>query len=282
VTQVRLVTANLLHGTALDGEVREAALRDAIQNLATDVLAVQEVDRNQPRSRNVDQPAMIAEASGLPHWRFIATVQGTPGPGMTWRPAIGDDGTQLDGPTYGLALFCRWPVLAWHVLRFPAARVGMPLKVAGRPGLVPIPDEPRAAVAGVVDGPDGLWTVATTHLSFVPGRNVRQLRRVTEWLAGFPGPRLLLGDLNVPGGLPTAATGWHDLVRVATYPSWRPRVQWDHILADGAATPAVSSATAVHLGLSDHRALRAILDLADWITQPAVPRMRRWARGGRR
>jgi endonuclease/exonuclease/phosphatase family metal-dependent hydrolase len=281
VTRVRVVTANLLHGTALDGEVREADLRAAVGGLAADVLAVQEVDRHQSRSHNVDQPAIVAAASGLAHGRFVATVQGTPGPGTTWTPAVGDDGTQLPGATYGLALFSRWPVLAWHVLRFPAARVGMPLKVAGRPGLVPIPDEPRAAIAGVVDGPDGLWTVATTHLSFVPGRNVRQLRRVTDWLVRFPPPRLLLGDFNVPGALPTAVTGWHDLVRAPTYPSWRPRVQWDHILADGSVPPGLYTAGAIHLGLSDHQALMADVELAEWIAQPVPVRIRRWARTAR-
>jgi endonuclease/exonuclease/phosphatase family metal-dependent hydrolase len=282
VTRVRVVTANLLHGMARDGGVREADLHMAIAGLGADVLAVQEVDRDQPRSHQVDQPAVLTAASGLTHWRFVPAVWGTPGVGTSWTAATdADDEPQMPGPTYGIALLSRWPVRAWHVLRFPPARIGMPLRVAGQPGLVPIPDEPRVAVAGVLDGPEGLWTVATTHLSFVPGRNIRQLRRVTEWLTRFPGPRLLLGDFNVPGGLPSAVTGWHDLARTPTYPAWRPRVQWDHILADGAVPPGVLGSVAVDMGLSDHRALSADIDVTAWGTQPIVVRARRWARTGR-
>jgi endonuclease/exonuclease/phosphatase family metal-dependent hydrolase len=283
VSHVRVVTANLLHGMALDGTIRETDLRTAIASLAADVLAVQEIDRLQPRSHRVDQPAAVAAASALAHWRFTPAVRGTPGPGTTWTAATEADGAQVEGPTYGIALFLRWPVRAWHVLRFPPARMGLPLKVAGQPGLVPIPDEPRVALAAVVDGPEGLWTVATTHLSFVPGRNLRQLRRVTEWLARFPGPRLVLGDFNVPGAFPSAVTGWHDLARIPTYPSWRPRVQWDHVLVDGAVPPTVLDSQAVDLGLSDHRALAADVDITDWSVgaQPAPLRARRRARSGR-
>jgi endonuclease/exonuclease/phosphatase family metal-dependent hydrolase len=39
-------------------------------------------------------------------------------------------------------------------------------------------------------------TVANTHLSFVPGWNRVQLRRLTRDLRGFPGPRVLMGDLS--------------------------------------------------------------------------------------
>lgn len=269
MSQLRAVTANLLHGMALSGQVRPDDLRRGVAGLEADVLAVQEVDRNQPRTGGADQPALIAEATGLASYRFLPSVLGTPGPGERWTAAETEDGGLVDGPSYGLALFCRWPVREWHILRFAPSRFGLPLKVADRPGLVLIPDEPRLALAAVVDGPDGPWTVATTHLSFVPVRNMRQLRRVTEWLAGFPGPRLLLGDLNLPGGLPQRTTGWWDLARLPTYPSWKPRIQWDHVLADGAEPPFVADAATVHLGLSDHLALRVDVDLE--VRVPAGP-----------
>jgi endonuclease/exonuclease/phosphatase family metal-dependent hydrolase len=264
---ITVVTANLLHGMALNGQVRADDLRVAVAALGADVLAVQEVDRHQRRTGGTDQPALIAEATGLSHWRFLPSVLGTPGPGERWRAAEVDDGAEVEGPAYGVALFSRWPVREWRVLRFTPSRLGLPLKVADRPGLTLIPDEPRLALAAVLDqGPDGVeapWTVATTHLSFVPVRNVWQLRRVTAWLADLPGPRLLLGDLNLPGVLPQRTTGWWDLARLPTYPSWKPRIQWDHVLADGDAAPLVHGAEAVDLGLSDHLALRVDVDLAD-------------------
>ena len=43
-------------------------------------------------------------------------------------------------------------------------------------------DEPRVLLAAVVDAPFGRLTIATTHLSFVPGWNVWQLRIALAFL----------------------------------------------------------------------------------------------------
>jgi endonuclease/exonuclease/phosphatase family metal-dependent hydrolase len=51
VVGVRLATFNLLHGQSLDdGQVRADRLHAAVAHLDADVLALQEVDRDQPRS----------------------------------------------------------------------------------------------------------------------------------------------------------------------------------------------------------------------------------------
>jgi hypothetical protein len=41
-------------------------------------------------------------------------------------------------------------------------------------------------MAGVIDSPLGVLTIATTHLSFVPGWNVHQLRRLRRDLTPLP------------------------------------------------------------------------------------------------
>ena len=135
----------------------------------------------------------------------------------------------------------------------------MPLLVPGEKGLPRIPDEPRVALAAVLEGPRGPMTVVTAHLSFVPGWNIAQLRALTRWARTFPGPRLLTGDLNLPGALPGLVSRWRQLARVATYPSYRPRVQFDHVLADGIAQGAVQNRQALRLPVSDHCAL--VVDL---------------------
>ncbi|MBW3609862.1 MAG: GIY-YIG nuclease family protein [Actinobacteria bacterium] len=56
-------------------------------------------------------------------------------------------------------------------------------------------------------------TIATTHLSFVPLWNGKQLRTLTGELGRLPGPRVLLGDLNMPPPFPRALTGWRPLAR---------------------------------------------------------------------
>ncbi|MGH8866504.1 MAG: endonuclease/exonuclease/phosphatase family protein [Actinomycetes bacterium] len=259
---MRVATFNLLHGMCLaDGLADEAALTEAVASLDADVLGIQEVDRNQPRSGSVDQAAAVARALDAPHWRFVPALLGTPDAERSWTVATEDDGTQVDGPTYGIGLASRWPVRSWQVRRFPAAPVGAPLRVPGNRRLIHVYDEPRVALAALVDAPGGPVTVVTAHLSFIPGWNLGQLRRVTRWALGFPAPRLLLGDLNVPGRVPARTTGWAQLARVPTYPSYRPRVQFDHVLGhsmDGMRVGSVSSRT---LGVSDHCALTVDLEV---------------------
>ena len=48
-------------------------------------------------------------------------------------------------------------------------------------------DEPRVLLAAILDTPYGDVTVAATHLSFVPGWNVRQLRSSVRALRTLPG-----------------------------------------------------------------------------------------------
>jgi endonuclease/exonuclease/phosphatase family metal-dependent hydrolase len=262
---VRIATFNLLHGRSLaDGSVDESALRDAVAALDADVLGLQEVDRGQQRSHLVDQTAVVADALGARRWRFVAALHGTPGTDRGWTPA-GDDDTDDDRqnnvPTYGVGLVSRLPVQSWHVRRFRPAPIGLPLMVPGSRGLTYVHDEPRVAVAAVLDAPSGPLTVVTAHLSFMPGWNVAQLRTLARWARELPGPRLLIGDFNLPGALPRLTTHWEQLARAATYPSWRPRVQFDHVLADGIDESAVRDVQVRRLGVSDHCALTVDLDI---------------------
>ncbi len=119
-------------------------------------------------------------------------------------------------------------------------------------------DEPRAVLAATLATPSGVVTVASTHLSFVPGVNALQLRRAMTWLRQLPGAHVLMGDLNLPGALVSRITGARLLARVSTYPLPRPRLQVDHVLGDGALPPVVG-AFASRPPLSDHAAV--VVDL---------------------
>lgn len=252
---MRLASFNVLHGRSLaDGRTDVDRLAEACASLDADVLALQEIDRNQARSGNVDQTAAVADRMAAKAWRFEPALVGEPG--ATWRAAEEGDGDPAAAdPGYGVGLVCRLPVRAWHVLRLRAARVRAPVAVPGGRGrFILLPDEPRVALAAEVDTTAGPIVVATTHLSFVPGWNLAQLREVARFLAGLGRPCVLLGDLNVPGRLPARVTGWRPLARVRTFPGAKPSVQLDHALGHGL-LPLVRDASAVELPLSDHRAL---------------------------
>ncbi|WP_280715185.1 endonuclease/exonuclease/phosphatase family protein [Kitasatospora sp. MAP5-34] len=317
MSQLRIATFNLLHGQPLaqDGgplpyppEPGEP-LGEAIAALDADVLALQEVDRYQERSGLVDQTAVAAKAMGAADWRFAAALHGRPAPSAGWVPDPSVTGLQVYGPgevglgtelpSYGTALLTRLPVHHWRARRFAPAPFGLPLRVAGRRGLTPVPDEPRVAVAAVLEGRLGQFTVVATHLSFVPGWNMAQLAAVRRWIADLPKPYLVLGDFNLIGAVPRTVLGsataldrestrervrdaraarraraalpgprrrrvreprprlhgWYDLAKTPTYPSHRPTVQFDHVLAMGVPRTAVGPAEAPRAAVSDHRPL---------------------------
>ncbi|MEV0533124.1 endonuclease/exonuclease/phosphatase family protein [Kitasatospora sp. NPDC050463] len=317
MSQLRIATFNLLHGQPLapDGAPRPypadagEPLAAAVDALDADVLAIQEVDRYQARSGGTDQAAVAAKAMGAADWRFAAALHGRPAPVAGWVPEpsvpaglqvygpneVGDDAP----PSYGTALLTRLPVLHWRARRFAPAPFGLPLRVAGRRGLTPVPDEPRAALAAVLEGERGPFTVVAAHLSFVPGWNMAQLAGIRRWIADLPQPYLVLGDFNLIGAVPRTVLGgataldrtaprarvrelraarrarpalieprrrrvreprarlqgWYDLARTPTYPSHRPAVQFDHVLAMGVPRGAVGPAAAPRTGVSDHRPL---------------------------
>jgi len=153
-------------------------------------------------------------------------------------------------------------VTRWLVTRLPSAPVRSPIVIPGpQRKVLWLRDEPRVLIAAVLDTPAGPMTVGNTHLSFVPGWNGAQLRRAARALRGLPAPRVLLGDLNLPGALPRWLTGWIPLAQALTFPTEEPRVQLDHVLGHGPALPPVAAAGAREMALSDHRAL--IVDLGD-------------------
>lgn len=270
---MRFVSANLLHGRSIDdGLVDTPRMTTALAELGADVLAMQEVDRGQERSGVVDQTRAIAEAmsggSGDVSWRFVPSVMGEPG--VVWHPAGRDDpasGHDIDAVSppvtaYGTGLIVRGPVRQWHVIRVRPFPRRAPVFIPGANRWMLIDDEPRVCIAAEIDAPWGPMTVAATHLSFVPGWNVPQLRRIVRALRDLPGPRLLLGDLNLPAPVPAFVSRWTALASgIPTFPSPAPRLQLDHALLHDPASVITGpvSASGQRLAFSDHRAL--VVDL---------------------
>src|SRR5579875_4183034 len=113
---MRMATFNILHGsTAHDAQVDPDRLAECVRQLDADVLALQEVDYDQPRSAMADLTAVAAEAMGAVSHRFVAAIAGTPG--ATWMAATGDE--QPGTAAYGIALLARYPARNWQVLRLP-------------------------------------------------------------------------------------------------------------------------------------------------------------------
>ena len=110
------------------------------------------------------------------------------------------------------------------------------------------------AVAAVLDGPFGEFTVCNTHLSFIPGWSALQLRRLVRSLTGTREPLVLSATSTWSGARPRGSAGCAPIASAPTFPVADPRRQIDHVLVRGGLR-ATGAAEAVRLPLSDHRAL---------------------------
>lgn len=251
---MRVATFNILHGRSpADDLVDVDRYADSVKRLDADVLALQEVDRNQSRSKHADLTSVAAEAMGADHHQFVAAISGTPG--AVWSAATGD--AQPDDAAYGVALLSRYPVLGWRTVRLPPVPVKVPLRFPGQLRPEWVRDEPRVAVVAEIDAPDGRISVVGTHLSYLAWWNGLQLQRLLHGLGRIHTPWMLLGDLNMEPPRAERLTGLRELVAGLTFPHLAPESQIDHILG----TPGLrATGGAVDLPMSDHRALVADLE----------------------
>jgi endonuclease/exonuclease/phosphatase family metal-dependent hydrolase len=287
---VRIATFNIQHGLGPDGRVDNHRLAAAVTALDADIVALQEVDMRQARSGGVDQARLCAKAMGAVDHRFRPALAGPfRYPGVRRRARRTE---RADAPGYGIALLSRYPVLSWHTALLPPATPW----VWGRVQLGT--DEPRVALAAVIDAPSGPLTVVCTHLSVyrfpsvtwagglarrtvgyrsgTPGERhaERQVDHLRRQLDGLPRPLILLGDLNLRAPIPAERTGWRSLAAGDTFPRHDPRFQIDHILLDEGSEAGLPDGDGtvpggrlssvegrvVDTGVSDHRAL--VVDIA--------------------
>ena len=234
-----------------------AGFAQAAADLGADVLAIQEVDHRLTRSNSSAQTSDIALAMNASEWAFAPAIIGSPE--GKWEKANNDIATNLksnsaiDSGSYGIGIVSKISVIKWHRLNLGRSIVGMPLLIpdteTGKAKAIYIKDEPRLAIAAELENG---WTVINTHLSFVPGVNVFQLSKLKKWADSFGEKVLLMGDFNLPGSIPAIGSKWQSLILQNTYPSWKPKIQFDYILSKGVALKDVIQVPTTRSSISDH------------------------------
>ena len=293
---MRIATWNLLHGQPIpptsenpfssfsesQSNQHLSEIAQFISSSGIEIIGLQEIDDSQERSGLHSQIAKIAQHmnqldSGRAqsgqinsgkrnsyHFAYARTVIGTPG--FKWRKLRKDEEVinPNDGQaSYGIGLISQIPVKQWQTLSLGRSWVGLPLAVPGGKNgksirFLYVRDEPRIALAAQLENG---YTVAVTHLSFVPLVNLWQLFRVKRWLKEIRKESdhvILLGDLNLPFNIPMrprALSEWRSLHNQKSYPSWKPSVKFDYILSLKNRKKEQGGATEVELppsGYSDH------------------------------
>jgi endonuclease/exonuclease/phosphatase family metal-dependent hydrolase len=268
---MRIATWNLLHAMAIPPRPadHEKDLRELSHFIKTqlrpDLIAFQEIDNFQERSGAIEQIKAIATHIGADYFFYAPTILGTPGEQWRKHPThstqvetvFGNSRTQL--PSYGIGIVSRSPVTKWEISHLGRSRIGLPLAVPKENGkgvrFLYVKDEPRIALAAILS--NGI-TVIATHLSFVPLVNLYQLRKLKAWAATLPGETVIVGDLNLPWGLPARQSGkvragkWRSLVSAKSYPSWGAKVQFDYILTKSRLLTARQVKSPKPSGFSDH------------------------------
>ena len=260
---MRITSWNFLHGQPLKPPM-DRAYSDAVQSLASDVIALQEVDFNLERSNSRNQSSDVAQVIGAAHWGFAPAISGTPG--VKWRKLKSDEkviftaqniSESNESGYYGISIISKIPVKSWLRLELGRSIVGMPLAVGNEKGkmtLIYVKDEPRVAIAAVLENG---WTVINTHLSFIPFVNIYQLFKLSRWAKAiereYSTKVILLGDFNLPGGIPSKLTLWKRATQSLSYPSWSPKISFDYILMREEHLSTSSDVIAPTLDISDHR-----------------------------
>ena len=230
MTRLRIATYNVHSGVGIDRRFRPQRIVDVIDELAADVVALQEV---LSPVGGVDVHAVLREQTGL----HLVTLTTMP----------------LAGGTFGNALLCRWPIidLAEHGLN-----------VGTR--------EPRGALDATIGRDARELRVIATHLGLRSAERHEQLSRLLDIVKREPDlPTVIAGDFNITRArareLRAHASHLGKLSALATFPSFAPMLPLDRIFAlHGAEIVDV----AVHRSrkarvASDHLPLVATVEIPD-------------------
>ncbi len=162
-TTIRVLSYNIHHGAGTDGVIDLERIAAVIRRTEADLVALNEVDRGVSRTGRVDQPARLAERTGL-HATFEKNID-------------------FQGGEYGNAILSRWPVCSHENHALPQLR----------------PNEQRGLLEVRVRVAGRALVFCATHFDYRPDDAERQasvglLRELVAAREGYP--VIVAGDLN--------------------------------------------------------------------------------------
>jgi len=232
---VRVMTYNIHHGVGADKKLDLERIAEVIREQDCDIVCLQEVDRNMPRSDLIDMPAFFAEKTGMT---------------ATFEPNL-----KANGGEYGNCTLTRYPIESYRNHPLPAP-----------PG-----KEPRGCLSVTVRIQDRPVMVLNTHFGLIPSERKEQAAEILLFECEDM-PMVLAGDLNEMPPEPAVQTLLTRFKNVTaaekkeetyTYTAEKPDRQIDYVLASDEFDVVSSGvvATAAAAAASDHLPLVAELQL---------------------
>ncbi|CAN5659211.1 endonuclease/exonuclease/phosphatase family protein [soil metagenome] len=236
---VNVLVYNIHAGKDAKGVPNLARVAEILRATRADVALLQEVDVATLRSGLVDQPAELADLTGL-------------------RDVFGKT-LDYDGGEYGIAVLSRWPVV--HDTLFS-------LRVTPRQQRAGGSYEPRGVLHALIATPHGPLHILNTHLDASADDRYRRqeaaaLLRIAGQLRSSGETVLIGGDMNANPDSPVMAlfadAGWTDawegcgVGEGKTFPFDSPVKRIDYLLLSAGAECARAEVLASDA--SDHRAL---------------------------
>lgn len=266
--ECRILTYNVHGCVGLDGVHDPERIARVIARHDPDVVCLQELDVDRPRSAGIDQAGHIAGLLDMAvHFHATDTVHAAEAPDARFRVAAAERS--------GNAILTRHPATL--------------LRTGALPALAPLPGRPartpRGALAVHVEIDGRALQVVTVHLGLQALERRLQVRALVgpDWLGGLRHdvPTVLCGDLNGFAWWPELAPlrrRLRDAQRAignhrpqATFAGRWPLWRIDHVFVDPRLSPvraAVPGDPASRVA-SDHRPL--VVDLALPDTRPGTP-----------
>ena len=203
---VRVLTYNIHHGEGMDGVIDLKRIAEVINQAKPDIVALQEVDRGVERTDRVDQPAVLAELTGM---RAV------------FKKNIDDQGGE-----YGNAVLTRLPIDSVKNHKLPQS----------------LPNEQRGMLEVQLKVGDEKLVFFATHFDYHPDDTERweSVAMLKMRIAEIPAtPVIVAGDLNArPDSrvIEEAVSFLHDSFDVVsgddcfTFPADQPNRRIDYVL----------------------------------------------------
>ena len=234
---LRVLTYNLHHGAGEDGRIDLQRIADVIMSVSPDLVALQEVDKGVERTGGVDQPAVLADLTGM-HVVFEKNID-------------------FQGGEYGNAVLSRLPIESYRNHKLPQLT----------------PDEQRGMLEVRVRLDDRPIVFYATHFDY-HGDDEERLASAElfrDMLSKQPVKTVILaGDLNARPDSPVLVKLYTFLIDAHapgsgpgyTYPADVPDRRIDYILhTPDAGLRTVESRVLDEPIASDHRPLLTVFEL---------------------